>query len=77
MLKINSVKDINPLPPRAAKTALYPFPPRPAKTTFFVILLCPTPDDFTRQRTASRWEIVKKPYVFGVKSSSGLKGILL
>ena len=34
--------------------------PRPAKTVPFVILLCLTPDDFTRQGRASGWERVKK-----------------
>ena len=39
--------------------------PRPAKTVPFVILLCLTPDDFTRQWRASGWERVKyyKPTV--------------
>ena len=31
-------------------------PPRPAKTIHFVILLCLTPYDFTRQGRASGWE---------------------
>ena len=31
---------------------LNPFPPRAAKSGHFVILLCLTPDDFTRQRRA-------------------------
>ena len=37
---------------------LNPFSPRPAKTVPFVILLCLTPDDFTRQGRASGWERV-------------------
>ena len=32
--------------------------PRPAKTVSFVVLLCLTPDDFTRQWRASGWERV-------------------
>ena len=32
--------------------------PRPAQTVPFVILLCLTPDDFTRQWRASGWEMV-------------------
>ena len=36
-----------------------PFPPRAAKSGHFVILLCLTPDDFTRQRRAPGWERVK------------------
>ena len=35
------------------------FPPRVAKSGHFVIFLCLTPDDFTRQRRASGWERVK------------------
>ena len=36
--------------------------PRPAKTIPFVILLCLTPDDFTRQWRASGWERVNGSY---------------
>ena len=36
-----------------------PFSPRPAKTVHFVILLCLTLYDFTRQGRASGWERVK------------------
>ena len=38
---------------------LNPFSPRLAQTIHFVILLCLTPDDFTRQGKASGWERVK------------------
>ena len=34
------------------------FPPKAAKSRHFVILLCVTPDDFTRQRRATGWESV-------------------
>ena len=37
--------------------------PRPTKTVLFVILLCLTPDDFTRQRRASGWERVNWAYL--------------
>ena len=40
---------------------LNPFPPRAAKSGHFVILLCLTPDDFTRQQRASGWERVNLP----------------
>ena len=35
------------------------FPPRQAKSTFFVILLCLTPDDFTHWRRATELERIK------------------
>ena len=34
------------------------FSPTPAKTIPFVVSLCLTPDDFTRQGRASGWEMV-------------------
>ena len=37
---------------------LNPFPPRLTKSGHYVILLCLTPDDFTRQMRASGWERV-------------------
>ena len=37
-------------------TIINPFPPRAAKSGHFVILLCLTPDDLTRQRRAPGWE---------------------
>ena len=40
-----------------------PFSPRPAKTGHFVILLCRTPYNFTRQGRASRWERVNWTYL--------------
>ena len=36
-----------------------PFPPRADKSVHFIILLCLTPDNFTRQRRAPGWERVK------------------
>ena len=39
------------------------FPPEPAKTALFIILLCLTPDDFTRQGRTSGWERVTWAYL--------------
>ena len=39
------------------------FSPRTAKTAPFVILLCLTPDNFTRQGRASGWERVNWTYL--------------
>ena len=39
---------------------LNPFPPRAAKSGHYVILLCLTPDNFTRQRRAPGWERVNE-----------------
>ena len=47
-------------PTKAEAWRFNPFPPRAAKSGHFVILLCVTPDDFTRQRRASGWERVKR-----------------
>ena len=44
--------------------AINPFPPRAAKIGHFVILLCLTPDNFTRRRRASGWERVKSEKLF-------------
>ena len=46
-----------------------PFSPRPAKTVHFVILLCLTLYDFTRQGRASGWERVNELNFYSIVGS--------
>ena len=69
MSETNAGSDVVSMKLKADKQGLlllfqcfYPFSPRPAKTVHFVILLCLTPDNITRQGRASGWERVNWTY---------------